>query len=557
MTELELKQYLQRHYPKENEECEWKEFKEMKHAFKGHEGQDVISYVSAISNMEGGCLVMGVEDQSLDIVGIDNYNYDAEKVRLRLLSECANLPSEGLKLEEFRTSDTNKLVWVLTIPKHDFRQPVFAHNKPWMRVDDSLVFITTSRRNAILSETQPVDDWSAKIIPGATINDLNPKAIAKAREKFTELHPQRADEIASWDDCKFLDKARLTSRGHITNATMIILGKEENEYLLSPYVCKIRWSRRTGDSERDTFKIFSIPMILAIDEVANQISNEPYVYTIQGSMFPETMDKYDVFTLREPLNNAIAHQDYSCQARIEVVEIPDQKLIFRNHGQFIPESVEDVVTKDIPESRYRNPFLVEAMRNVKMVETEGGGIKKLFVQQRKRFFPMPKYDLGNNQVVCEIESRVLDETFAKILVNNPSLSLAEIMLLDKVQKHIPISDDALELLRKKKFIEGKRPNIYLSASLVTASKHVGLKASYIRNKSFDDNYFKDLIIKYISQFGQASRTEISQLLADKLPETLNEQQKFDKITNLLASLRRTGIIKVNDKRLWVLVNNKR
>jgi ATP-dependent DNA helicase RecG len=78
------------------------------------------------------------------------------------------------------------------------------------------------------------------------------------------------------------------------------------------------------------------------------------------------MRRYDVFTIREPLNNAIAHQDYGKHARIEIVEYEDEKLMFRNHGVFLPGSVEDVVENDFPESKYRNPFLVEAMRNVKM-----------------------------------------------------------------------------------------------------------------------------------------------------------------------------------------------
>lgn len=554
MIELQLQEYLLKHYPKEDESCEWKEFSSMKHSFKGKEGEDVVSYVSAISNMEGGHLVMGVKDGSLDIEGIDNYNYDKSKIRLRLLDNCANLPSEGLELEEFITEDTYKRVWVLHIPKHDFRQPVFAHNKAWMRVDDSLKDLSISRRNAILSETPPIDDWSAQIIPGATISDLDMGAITFAREKYIELNPSREDEIRAWSIQTFLNKAKLTRSGKITYTTIILLGKEESEHLLLPYVCKIRWSKRTGDIDKDTFEIFSIPMILAIDKVANKITNEKYTYTIQGSMFPETMDTYDVFTLREPLNNAIAHQDYSKQARIEVVEYVGDRLLFRNHGQFIPPSIEDVIQRDFPESRYRNPALVEAMRNIKMVETEGGGIKKLFKQQRKRFFPMPKYDLSNAQVVCEIESRILDENFAKILANNPHLTLTEIILLDKVQRHLPLTEEALELLRKKKFIEGKRPNIYLSASIVTASKHVGLKTSYIKNKSFDDKYYKDLIINYIRQFGQASRPELNQLLYDKLPATLSEKQKFDKVTNLLSSLRKKGYITVNDKRRWFLVS---
>ena len=62
MTEQALQQYLITQYPKEDEGCEWKEFKNLKNDFSGHEKDDVISYVSALANMEGGHLVIGVED---------------------------------------------------------------------------------------------------------------------------------------------------------------------------------------------------------------------------------------------------------------------------------------------------------------------------------------------------------------------------------------------------------------------------------------------------------------------------------------------------------------
>jgi ATP-dependent DNA helicase RecG len=292
-------------------------------------------------------------------------------------------------------------------------------------------------------------------------------------------------------------------------------------------------------------------MILAVDEITRLIRNTSYTYTIEGSMFPETMNRYDVFTLREPLNNAIAHQDYNKMARIEVIEDEDEKLSFRNHGQFIPASIEEVITNDFPESMYRNPFLVEAMRNVNMVETEGGGIRKLFVQQKKRFFPMPTYTLTDDMVKCEISGKVLDENFAKILINNPDLSLPEIILLDKVQKREPLSDDAIKLLRAKKFIEGRKSNLFLSFKVVNESKHIGLKASYIKNKSFDDDYFKGMILNYITTFKKATRRDIEELLKDKLPDILSERQKYDKTTNLLAALRKDGKIKV-EGRNWIL-----
>ena len=96
MLELELQQYLLNEYPQENARCEWKEFKNLKNSFCGDEKDDVISYVSAIANMEGGHLVIGVHDKSLKIIGTDSYNYNRQKAIFRLSERCVNLSTEGL-----------------------------------------------------------------------------------------------------------------------------------------------------------------------------------------------------------------------------------------------------------------------------------------------------------------------------------------------------------------------------------------------------------------------------------------------------------------------------
>lgn len=512
-----------------------------------------MSYVAAISSMNGGQLIIGVEDGTLNIIGTDTHNYDAPASTLRLVRECSNLPTEGLKIEEIKTDDTGKLVWIIHIPKHQPRLPVYAHKKLWQRVEDNLIEMSKSRLEHILNEPLAVDDWSAQIIPEATIEDLDPRAIAKAREKFKELfNGKRDSEIDSWSDEVFLNKAKLTRKSAITRTTIILLGKSESDHFLNPSICKIRWFLRDSHDSNKDFRVFTIPMILAIDEVGALVRNTTYTYTIAGSMFPESMSRYDAFTLREPLNNAIAHQDYSRRCHIDIVEYEDEKLCFKNAGHFIPESIEAVVTNDFPESYYRNPALVEAMRNVRMVDTEGGGIKKLFVQQRKRFFPMPDYNITDNDVICTIEGRVLDENFANILVSNSALSLSDIILLDSVQKRQPIQHEAANYLRKKGFLEGRYPNLFLSSKIVAPTSHVGLKASYIKNRSFDDSYFKRLIIDYIREYGKANRADLVTLIANKLPEYMSEKQRYDKLTNLLSSLKRKGLLEYNG-RFWTLV----
>ena len=546
MTETEIKLYIQTHYPKENESCDWKEFSNLKHVVKGHASEDIASYCSAFSNMEGGYLVMGVKDGSLDITGIqDLAGYTPETLKAKLVQNCINLPSEGLFVTPLVSSDTHKIVWILTIPKHQTRRPVFVHNKAWQRIGESIVEIKPERMSRILNEIEVPIDWSSAIIPEATIDDLDSEAIKKAREQFAIRNPNKADELESWDDATFLNKAKVTVQGKITRTALILLGKEDSEHFLSPFVAKIRWSLKDKDNQNKDYEIFSIPFILAVDKFRAKVRNVKYHMVRNDSMFPDEMMRYDIFNLREPLHNCIAHQDYTKCARIEVVEVEDDRLIFQNYGQFLPDSIESVVQRDCPESVYRNRFLTDAMRNLNMIETEGGGIKKRFNKQRVRLFPMPEYDLSDEKVKVTIIGRVIDEAFARILTENQDLTLIQIMLLDKVQKHKELSVEEIKFLKSHNYIEGRKPNFYLSAKVVKPTKNRKLKSAYIHNKAFDNEHYRNLILQYLDKFGRATREDIDVLLWDKLPAHLDadENKKKGKIGNLLSSLRIAGKIR--------------
>lgn len=554
MTEQEIREYIGVRFPEENESCEWKEYKNLQNSLCGHEADDVVSYVSAISNMNGGSLIIGVEDSTFQVIGIQNLgSYNVESAKARIAEKCRNLPLEDFDIMELKADDTAKIVWVLTIPKHHAKLPVYAHNKAWQRTGDSLVEMRSDRLQAILSEIEVTDDWSAVIVEDATIDDLDAEAIEKARKEFVKRNPLKKEEVQTWDDAKFLDKAKLTIRGKITRATLVLLGKEDSEHLLSPYVAKIRWSlRAVGEPLNKDYDVFSIPLLLSVDRLYNKVRNVKYRLVRPNTLFPDEMLRYDMFNIREPLNNAIAHQDYTKCARIDVVEYEDDHLIFQNYGHFLPKSIEEVVESDCPESIYRNRFLVEAMRNLNMIETEGGGIRKMFLKQSVRFFPLPEYDLSDGKVKLTIEGKVKDENFAKILSANPDLSLNDIMLLDKVQKGMSIGDIQAKYLRKCKFIEGRKPKYYLSYEVVAASKNSDLKSQYVKNKSFDDDYFRKLILNYLERFGTASRKDIDILLKDKLSAVLSDEQKKNKIDNLMRQLRTSGKIICGKCKMWML-----
>jgi ATP-dependent DNA helicase RecG len=553
MTEKDLKQYLQHHYPKESTSCEWKEFKNLKHFVKGHEGEDIISYVSAIANMEGGHLVIGVQDGTLDITGIKNFHiYTPENIILKILEQTPNLSSEGFYVEPFTTSDTGKTVWVLHIPKHQPRKPVLAHNKPWQRVENSLVRMRPEREQTILNEPlSNIDDWSAEICQGASIADLSAEAIAKARENYKNKFPEHAAEVEQWDNIKFLNKAKITKRGKITNAALVLLGKPEAEHYINPAQAKIRWILKDKDNIEKDYTVLSCPFLLNAEEIYHKIRKVKYRYMRDGSLFPDEVDQYEPYVIREAINNCIAHQDYRLGGYINVVENEDGFLTFSNLGSFIPGSVEHVIKEDAPEEHYRNPFLATAMFNLKMVDTIGSGIKRMFNYQRQRLFPMPDYQLTGNKVVVKIIGKVLNIDYTRVLAQIPSLTLEEIMMLDKVQKKVELTDYEIKRLREKKLIEGRKPNFFISVKIAKAT---GQKAAYSRNKGFSKKYYHDLILKAIREHNSLSRKDIDDLIWDKLPDIYSDKQKKIKINNLIAELSRKGRIRnegSDNRPVWV------
>lgn len=268
-------------------------------------------------------------------------------------------------------------------------------------------------------------------------------------------------------------------------------------------------------------------------------------------LIPEELDTYDPFVIREALNNAIAHQDYSCHGMINVIEEED-RLIFTNMGGFIPDNIHSVLQNDAPEERYRNPFLVGAMVELKMVDIIGSGIRRMFNLQRQRFFPMPDYDLSDNKVKVTIVGKVLDMDYATILTKDKSLSLMEIELLSRIQMHKKMTDYEISYLRRRKLVEGRKESLHLSK---TVASNIGKKAEYTRNKGLDNEYYKNLLAQFIKQYKQVSRKKVNDLLIPKLPDVLTEKQKITKIGHLLSALRSAEKIRQGEKKMWVYIGN--
>ena len=538
MQESEIQQYLLRNYPQENAHCEWKEFKNLKNSFCGDEKDDVISYVSAIANMEGGHLVIGVHDKTLDIVGTDTYNYDRQKAILRLTERCVNLSTEGLDIDEFVTDDTNRKVWVIHIPKHLPKRPVFAHNKAWQRIEDSLVEMTAERMSAILDE--PIfseTDWSAQIVADAMIEDLDEVAIAKARMMFKKVHSRIPEaEVNAWTVETFLSKCGIMKNGGITRAAIILLGKYESAFKLRPAVAQVTWTRRDEKQEVVDYEHFTVPFILTVDEILSKIENLTMREMPGGTLFPDTMKQYDDYTIREALHNCIAHQDYTMQQRINFVENPTY-LYYSNAGSFIPGTLENALTNEEPQAYFRNECLCRAMVDFNMIDTVSRGIKKMFNEQWRRHFPMPDYEIDakNRKVSVRIYGNEINEQYTNLLKTNKSLTLWDCISLDAIQKGRTIHEDIAQDLLNRGLIEGEAPNYTISLGIAQATRQL---QGYTKQKGLDKEKIKQMILQYLKNAGTdgAKRDSIYEYVKDVMPQVKTHEQQLRLLGDILSAL---------------------
>ena len=553
MTELELQQYLLREYPQENARCEWKEFKNLKNSFCGDEKNDVISYVSAIANMDGGDLVIGVHDKTLEIVGTDTYNYDKQKAILRLTERCVNLSTEDLYIDEFITDDTNRKVWVIHIPKHLPKRPVFAHNKAWQRIEDSLVEMTTERMSTILDE--PIfseTDWSAQIVSDATIDDLDEVAIAKARMMFKKVHSRIPEaEVNAWTVETFLSKCGIMKNGGITRAAIILLGKYESAFKLRPAVVQVTWTRRDEKQDVVDYEHFTVPFILTVDEILSKIENLTMREMPGGTLFPDTMKQYDDYTIREALHNCIAHQDYTMQQRINFVENPTY-LYYSNAGSFIPGTLENALTNEEPQAYFRNECLCRAMVDFNMIDTVSRGIKKMFNEQWRRHFPMPDYEIDakNRKVSVRIYGNEINKQYTNLLKTNDSLTLWDCISLDAVQKGRTIHEDVAQNLLNRGLIEGEAPNYTISLGIAKATNQL---QGYTKQKGLDKEKMKQMILQYLKNAGTdgAKRDSIYEYIKDVMPQVKTHEQQLRLLGDILSALSVDKLIYAKG-RIWFL-----
>lgn len=516
---------------------------ELKEARSNFSFKDLGKYFSALSNeanlrgAQEAWLFFGISDDGQPVGSA----YRADGSLQSIKREIANGTNERLTfLEVYELTLDGARVLAFQIPPALRGVPTTWQGAAYAREGDALVPLPMNKLDLIRSEGGV--DWSKELVPGASLNDLDPDALQEARRLFAQKQndPKKAAMIDALPEAAFLDKAGLTIAGKITRTALLLLGKPEASSWFDGFIPRITWSLYGANGLVKAYEHFDMPLLLAVDRVYAKIRNEKYRY-FSGSetLFPDEVNQYEPELVKEIINNCIAHQDYRLRGKINVEEFED-KLVFINEGAFIPEHIERALEPGYKPPYYRNTFLCNAMTNLYMIDTNSMGIPMMYQIQRERCFPLPTYDLTvPNRVSVTVYGKILDKNYTQLLHANSDLDMHTVFLLDKVQKHTPIAKDDYQQLKKKRLVEGRYPNIYVSFKVADM---VGQRADYMRNQGLDDEVCKQLILKALKTMGSAGKQELMDVLAHALPEVLSDQQRSRKVSNLLQAMKKDGLI---------------
>ena len=492
------------------------ELVEFKEANNDYDKNKIGKYFSAISNeanlkeQQYGWLIFGVRNKDRKIVGStyrDTAGLDHLKHEISI-GTTGNISFVEIYEVYTDVDGEMKRVIMFQIPAAITAVPTGWNNHYYAREGESTVPLSMDKIERIRG--QHLKDWSKQLIPKGEIEHLDKDALALARRKYKEKlnQPHISEEVDHMKDEEFLTKLRLMEKGKLTNAAMVLLGNPDYCHMIERPPT-VMWRLYSGSGEDLDYNIFEIPFITVGDRVLQKIRNLTYRYMPdQTTLFPIETKQYDQELFYELLNNCIAHQEYSKGARIYVNEFED-RIKFTNPGTFIPGDIRTVLDPSYSPPFYHNQLLAETMAKLFMIDTASMGIRKVFNILRKKYFPMPDYTMKNGQVNVTVYGKVIDINYSRLLFDNPNFDLNTVYLLDQVQKKEKISVEESRELRRLKLIEGKMPNLYLSSKVASMLDE---QDQYIKNKAFDDQYYKDLIVSYLKEYGKAQKKDIVKLV---------------------------------------------
>jgi ATP-dependent DNA helicase RecG len=513
------------------------EFKEAKTNFHFDR---LVQYATAIANEGGGKIVLGVTDsRPRKVVGTKAF-VTAERTKQGLIDRLR------LRFEVEEMSHPHGRVVIVHVPARPLGMPVHDHGTYWMRSGDSLVPMAPDMLKRIFEETGP--DFSAEVCAGATLADLDPRAIEDFRQRWMRHSGNAA--LAGLPVEQILSDAELLVGGRVTYAALILLGSPAalGKRLAQAEVIFEYRSSDAGLPAQQRVE-YRQGFFAYYEDLWRSVNSRNDRQSYQDGLFRMEIPTFDEQVIREAILNAVSHRDYRLGGSVFVRQFPRRMEIVSPGGLPAGITPENILDRQSP----RNRRIAEAFARCGLIERSGQGINRMFEQSIKQSKPLPDFSGSDEyQVSLVIRGDVQDVAFVRFLERLGAERLAsfgthDFLVLDFVRNGRRVPEHLRERLDRlvefgviERLGRGRGARLMLSKSLYAA---IGATGAYTRKRGLDHETNKALLLKHLKD-GRGKGSPLSEL--QQVLPALSARR----VQRLMDELRQEKKVRLEGRRRW-------
>ena len=504
----------------------------------------ILGYVAALCNEGGGRIVIGMHDNyPHKVIGTKQCLNGIGQLESDIYRDMGIRPYIYELYEDENTKSGRALV--IEVPPHPIGKVFKFEDVALMRVGEELKPMDDKTYISIIQEQEP--DFSEHICDGITIDDLDKDAIRVMKERYAEK--QKNPSFVSLPDAQALSDLKLIIGDRVTNAALLLVGKEEVIARLYPQA-KVMLEYRNTESQIhfDSRKSFGQPFFLLIDELWKEINLRNGSVPIRKGPYIFDIPFFNEAVIREIVNNAFSHRDYRFGSEIVIKQYPLKFTIINGGGFPHGVSVDNLLTTP---SMPRNRLIADILSKTGIVERSGQGVDKIFLYTLSEGKPAPDYSQTDDfNVTATLFATVKDTGFALYvqeiqdsLPDDQKLTVFDVLALCEIRDGAkrPSNRGIALKLEKFGFLEkhGKTNAQYyiLPRKYYEFSGDLG---TYSLMTDWDINQMWAVLCPFLEKYGKVKRSEINKVLGNHISDK--------QFRNFIDELKGRGLVRTEGER---------
>lgn len=394
--------------------------------------------ICAFLNGDGGTVLIGVTDNG-QIVGQEI----SDKTKREIGVELAKItPLSEVEIIYLNLPNTNKKIITFHVTTDSTKRPYLYDGRAYIRIEsNTLPMPREYLQHLTMSNTQFNHSWEDQPQPKLSLDDLDTDEILSTINEGV-LNGRIPEGYATQDPKRALHHLGLTTNNQITNAAIILFGKEPEKIFPQ---CLLRMARFVGvdksefiDNKQVHGNVFKL--IRAALTFAN-------TYLPIASTFPKDSIQRDdsplfpIVALREAIANAVCHRDYSSVSGSISFAIYDDRLEIWNYG-LLPPGISLASLKQGNQSIPRNRRIANVLYYHKLFESWGRGVQMIMSECKKAGHPEPFYiqESGGTKLILP-SKQMTGSMMSASAPETPPLTKRQLEILNLFKKHNKLSTE--------------------------------------------------------------------------------------------------------------------